>query len=178
VFVTGSDGHLYNYNWVEGAATGVGLKGTWDLTDVSDGVVNSGGPVIGAGGVSLLGSPSAPYAPSGNGAVFAVYAAGSDGHIYQYIYQSSGWTIEDVSSQAGQPSSTQLSGAPFAFGSGSGGGAGGNAAIDDIYVVTSDGQLAIFTYQPGATPVWSFSEQGAPSGVSLAVSTASGFAYG
>jgi hypothetical protein len=141
-------------------------------------VVNSGGPAIGVGGVTLLGSPSALYVPSANGAVFEVYVTGSDGHLYEYIFQSSGWTIQDVSSQAAQPSGTVLAGAPFAFGSGRSGGTGSNVEMDDIYVVTSDGQLAIFTYQPGATPNWSFSEQGAPSGVSLVSSTASGFTYG
>ena len=178
VFVTGSDGHLYNYNWVQSASSTTGLQGTWDLTDVSGGVVNSGGPAIGVGGVTLLGSPSALDVPSGNGAVFEVYDTGSNGHLYEYIFQSTGWTVEDVSSQAGQPSGTLLTGAPFAFGSGSAGGTGSKAEIDDIYVVTSDGQLAIFTYQPGATLTWSFSEQGAPSGVSLVGSTASGFASG
>ena len=177
VFVTGSDGHLYNYNWVQGASTSAGLQGTWDLTDVSGGVVN-GGPTIGVGGVTLLGSPSALYVPSANGAVFEVYVTGSDGHLYEYIFQSTGWVIEDVSAQAGQPSGTLLAGAPSAFGSGSAGGTGSNGEMDDIYVVTSDGQLAIFTYQPSATLIWSFSEQGAPSGESLASSTARGFAYG
>jgi hypothetical protein len=178
VFVTGSDGHLYNYNWVQSASSSAGLQGTWDLTDVTGGVVNSGGPVIGTGGVTLLGSPSALYVPSGNGAFFAVYVTGSDGHLYEYVFQSSGWTIVDVSTQAVQPSGTQLAGAPFAYGLGRAGGTGSNAERDDIYVVTSDGQLAVFTYQPGATLAWSFSEQGAPSGASLIASTTSGFAYG
>jgi hypothetical protein len=177
VFVTGSDGHLYNYNWVQSTSTGAGLQGTWDLTDVSGGVVN-GGPTIGVGGVTLLGSPSALYVPIASGAVFEVYVTGSDGHLYEYVFQSNGWKIEDASSQAGQPSGTLVAGAPSAFSAGSSGGTGSNAQTDDIYVVTSDGQLAIFAYQPSATLTWSFSEQVAPSGVSLVGSTASGFAYG
>ncbi|MGO8946661.1 MAG: CHAP domain-containing protein [Ktedonobacterales bacterium] len=172
IFVTGSDGHLYNYNWVQGASSG----GTWDLTDVSADV--SSGPAVGTSNVTLIGSPGALYVPSGTSDLFQVYETGSDGHLYQYTYQNSGWTVVDVSAESGQPGATQIASAPSAFTTPGAGGAGNAGQMETICAVTSDGQLAIFTYQPSATPVWTFTEQSAPPGTSLVGSLPSGLAYG
>jgi hypothetical protein len=170
--VTGSDGHLYNYNWTQSTSG----SGSWDLTDVSAAV--SSGPSVGANNVSLLGSPSALYVTHGASNLFEVYETGSDGHIYQYTFQPSGWTAIDVSSQAGQPASTQIAGSPSAVTLQVSNSGGGTAQMDTVYAVTSDGQLAVFTYQPGTNQVWRFSEQGAPPGVTLAIGAPGGFAYG
>jgi hypothetical protein len=171
VFVTGSDGHLYNYNWVQSTSG----SGVWDLTDVSGGV--SSGPTVGTSKVSLIGSPSALDVTHGDSSLFEVYETGSDGHVYKYTFQPSGWTVINVSSQAGQPGSVQIAGSPSAVTlqvSDSGGGA---AQVDSVLAVTGDGQLAIFTYQPGTNQVWSFSEAGAPTGTILVPNSPDGFSY-
>jgi|GEM_PF-1636042 hypothetical protein len=169
LFAVGSDGHLYNYNWAQGSTS----AGSWSLTDVSGGA--TGGPTLGAGGITLVASPSAVYTPQ-NGGVFEVYVTGSDGHLYEYAYQN-GWAGSDVSAQAGQPATTQLASAPAAFTAQVATSSGGTAQMDNVYVVTSDGQLVIFSYQPGATPTWSFAEEQAPSGASLTGSSPNGFTY-
>jgi hypothetical protein len=171
VFVTGSDGHLYNYNWVQPTSG----SGVWDLTDVSGGV--SSGPTVGASSVSLVGSPSALYVTHGGSGLFEVYETGSDGHLYEYTFQPSGWTVTDVSSQAGQPGSIQVAGSPSAVTLQVPDSGGGAAQMDSVFAVTGDGQLAIFTYQPGTNQVWTFSEAGAPAGAILAPSTPAGFAF-
>jgi CHAP domain len=172
VFVTGSDGHLYNYNWVQPASG----SGVWDLTDISSGV--SSGPTVGTDNVSLLGSPSALYVTHGDSSLFEVYETGSDGHLYEYTFQPSGWKVIDVSSQAGQPGFVQIAGSPSAVTLKVPDSGGGAAQMDTVYAVTGDGQLAVFTYQPGTNQVWSFSEEGSPPGASLAPNSPDGFAYG
>ncbi len=175
VFVLGSDGHLYNYNWVPGQSSAP-QSGTWDLTDVTAGAIS--GPSIGTGGVTLTGSPSALYLAEGSGDVFEVYCTGSDGHLYQYAFLSSGWTLIDASQQSGQPAATLLSGSPFAVTSATENSSGASLQMDTIYAVTRDGRLAVITYEPSGTVLWSFSEQSSPPGISLLSSSESGFAYG
>ncbi len=173
VFVTGSDGHLYNYNWVENTSGG----GTWDLTDVTASVT-SGLPAGTANTAALIGSPSALYVPQGSSPLFEVYDTGSNGHLYQYTYQSSGWTVIDASAESGQPSTTQIASSPSGLTSAGNGSAGSAGQTDTIYAATSDGQLAVFSYQPHASTVWSFTEESAPPGISLTGSSPSGVAYG
>jgi hypothetical protein len=173
--VLGSDGHLYNYNWEPGQS-GVPQGGTWDTTDVTAGAIS--GPPIGAGGVTLTGSPSAIHLAEKSGDVFEVYCTGSDGHLYQYAFQSSGWTLVDASQQSGQTSTTQLSGSPFAVTAATASASGGSQQMDTISVVTADGLLAIITYEPNDTVPWSFSEQASPPGITLLGSSESGFTYG
>jgi hypothetical protein len=50
--------------------------------------------------------------------------------------------------------------------------------MDTIYAVTTDGQLAVITYEPSGTVAWSFSEQASPPGISLLSGSESGFTYG
>jgi hypothetical protein len=172
LFATGSDGHLYNYNWVQSTSG----SGVWDLTDISSGV--SSGPTVGTNEVTLIGSPSALYVTDGNSHIFEVYETGSDGHLYEYTFQASGWTLIDVSSQAGQPGTVQIAGSPSAVTLLGAVSTGGADQIDTVYAVTGDGQLAVFTYQPGTSQIWSFSEEEAPPGITLAPSSPDGFAYG
>lgn len=147
VFFTGSNGHLYDYQWAQGSS--------WSWNDITNAV----------GSVSAQYDPSANFLVQSGSGVQDVFVAGTDGDIHEYYFSQSNnaWRTGDISVAAsatgysiiGGPSSFSnfLTFAPM-------------TARHSVFVITSDGHLREFVWAQNTTP-WQLVDHGAPSNTTL-----------
>lgn len=97
-FVTGANGHLYDYHWT--------LGNNWVTNDL-------GTP---ASGVLATGTPSANTFTSGGTQYQHVEVVGNNGHLYEYWQLvGGGWNINDLNSLATPPTGVTFVGSPNGF---------------------------------------------------------------